>query len=351
MGYWIDMRKPYRTMDAEYVESVWWALKQIHGKGLLVAGLPGRAVLPPRETGLSDHEVAQGYETVTDPSVYVRFPLTSGPWAGDGAALLVWTTTPWTLVSNTAVAVRPDVTYVVATDGTETLVVAEPLVGHGAGRGLDGHRHGPGLGDGALDLPAAVRAGASSRRRGRRHRPAPRRAGRLRHHRGRHRAGAPVPRLRRGRHGGLPGLRAAGRRTRPVRRALRRRHPARRRTVLQARRRRPGPRPGVAGPDVPPRALRAQLSALLALPHRADVLRPAVVVHPHHRRSRTRCSARTRRPTGSRTRSSTVATATGSRTTSTGRCRAPATGARRCRSGSATRATRPASARAPSSPS
>ncbi|GAA3306313.1 isoleucine--tRNA ligase [Streptomyces cinereospinus] len=84
--------------------------------------------MPPRcGTGLSDHELAQGYETVVDPSVYVRFPLTSGPLAGR-AALLVWTTTPWTLVSNTAVAVHPEVTYVVATDGEEQLVVAEPLV-------------------------------------------------------------------------------------------------------------------------------------------------------------------------------------------------------------------------------
>ncbi len=114
-------------MDPGYVESVWWALKQIHDKGLLVEDYRVAPYCPRCGTGLSDHELAQGYETVTDPSVYVRFPLTSGPYAGR-AALLVWTTTPWTLVSNTAVAVRPDVTYVVASDGTETLVVAEPLL-------------------------------------------------------------------------------------------------------------------------------------------------------------------------------------------------------------------------------
>ncbi|MCW2849884.1 MAG: isoleucine-tRNA ligase, partial [Marmoricola sp.] len=135
MGCWIDMRQPYRTMDAEYVESVWWALKQIHGKGLLVEDYRVAPYCPRDETGLSDHEVAQGYETVTDPSVYVRFPLTSGPWADSGAALLIWTTTPWTLVSNTAVAVRPDVTYVLATDGTEKLVVAEALLGAALGEG------------------------------------------------------------------------------------------------------------------------------------------------------------------------------------------------------------------------
>ena len=131
MGFWIDMSDPYRTMDTPYVESVWWALKQIHEKGLLVEDYRVAPYCPRCGTGLSDHELAQGYETVTDPSVYVRFPLTSGPYAGSadrpGASLLVWTTTPWTLVSNTAVAVHPDVVYVVASNGEETVVVAKPL--------------------------------------------------------------------------------------------------------------------------------------------------------------------------------------------------------------------------------
>jgi isoleucyl-tRNA synthetase len=128
MGYWVDMEHPYKTMDPDYIESVWWSLKQIHDKGLLVEDYRITPYCPRCGTGLSDHELAQGYETVVDASVYVRFPLTSGPLAGK-AALLVWTTTPWTLVSNTAVAVHPDVTYVVATDGNESLVVAEPLLG------------------------------------------------------------------------------------------------------------------------------------------------------------------------------------------------------------------------------
>ena len=76
-------------------------------------GLPRPPYCPRCGTGLSDHELAQGYENIVDPSVYVRFPFTSGPEAGR-AALLVWTTTPWTLVSNTAVAVNPEVEYVVA---------------------------------------------------------------------------------------------------------------------------------------------------------------------------------------------------------------------------------------------
>ncbi len=137
MGYWVNLDDAYWTMDPAFVESVWWALKQIHSKGLLVEDYRVAPYCPRCGTTLSDHELAQGYEDVTDPSVYVRFPLVSGPLAGK-ASLLVWTTTPWTLVSNTAVAVHPDVTYVVAThdvpDG-ETLVIAEPLAEKVLGEG------------------------------------------------------------------------------------------------------------------------------------------------------------------------------------------------------------------------
>ncbi|MGQ5648990.1 isoleucine--tRNA ligase [Streptomyces sp. EKR5.2] len=132
MGYWVDLDEAYVTMDPEYIESVWWSLKEIFNKGLLVQDHRVAPWCPRCGTGLSDHELAQGYETVVDPSVYVRFPLTSGPLAGE-ASLVVWTTTPWTLVSNTAVAAHPDVTYVVATDGEEKLVVAEPLLGKALG--------------------------------------------------------------------------------------------------------------------------------------------------------------------------------------------------------------------------
>jgi isoleucyl-tRNA synthetase len=128
MGFWVDTDQAYRTMDTTYVESVWWSLKQIHSRGLLVEDYRVAPYCPRCGTTLSEHELGQegGYETVVDPSVFVRFPLTSGPYAGQ-AALLVWTTTPWTLVSNTAVAVHPQVDYVAATNGTETLVIAEPL--------------------------------------------------------------------------------------------------------------------------------------------------------------------------------------------------------------------------------
>ena len=136
MGFWVDFDEAYWTMSPEYVESVWWSLKEIWNKGLLVQDHRVAPYCPRCGTGLSDHELAQGYETVTDPSVFVRFPITSGPLADLKAALLVWTTTPWTLVSNTAIAVNPDVTYAVAkvtttnneVTSSEVLVVAENLL-------------------------------------------------------------------------------------------------------------------------------------------------------------------------------------------------------------------------------
>jgi isoleucyl-tRNA synthetase len=132
MGFWVDFDQAYWTMAPEYVESVWWSLKEIWKKGLLVQDHRVAPYCPRCGTGLSDHELAQGYETVIDPSVYVRFPVTSGELADLGAALLVWTTTPWTLVSNTAIAVNPEVDYVVAEvtveDAKEILIVAEPLL-------------------------------------------------------------------------------------------------------------------------------------------------------------------------------------------------------------------------------
>jgi isoleucyl-tRNA synthetase len=139
MGYWVDLDAAYWTMDPAYIESVWWSLKCIYDKGLLVQDHRVTPYCPRCGTGLSDHEVAQGYLDVTDPSVYVRFPVTSGPLADRKVALLVWTTTPWTLVSNTAVAVNPDVTYVVAkpAGSDELLIVAEPLVEQALGEGAE----------------------------------------------------------------------------------------------------------------------------------------------------------------------------------------------------------------------
>ncbi|MGC5014038.1 isoleucine--tRNA ligase [Streptosporangium sp. DT93] len=141
MGYWIDLSQAYRTMDPDYVESVWWSLKVIFDKDLLFRDFRITPYCPRCGTGLSDHELGQpgGYETVTSPSVYVRMPATSGPLAELGASLLIWTTTPWTLVSNTAVAVHPDVTYVAArpAGSDEVLVVAEPLLAAALGEGAE----------------------------------------------------------------------------------------------------------------------------------------------------------------------------------------------------------------------
>jgi isoleucyl-tRNA synthetase len=133
MGFWVDFDKAYWTMSPEYVESVWWSLKEIWKKGLLVQDHRVAPYCPRCGTGLSDHELAQGYETVTDPSVFVRFPVTSGPLKDLHASFLVWTTTPWTLVSNTAIAVHPDVEYVVLKvqveeEEDEVLVVAKALM-------------------------------------------------------------------------------------------------------------------------------------------------------------------------------------------------------------------------------
>jgi isoleucyl-tRNA synthetase len=124
MGYWIDLADAYQTMSPSYVESVWWALKTIYDKGLLVQDFRISPYCPRCETALSDHEMGQPavYKDATGPSATVRFPVTAAAEDSPkavlrhlpGADLLVWTTTPWTLVANTAVAVHPEVTYVIA---------------------------------------------------------------------------------------------------------------------------------------------------------------------------------------------------------------------------------------------
>ena len=131
MGFWVDFDEAYWTMSPAYIESVWWSLQQIWNKGLLVQDHRVAPYCPRCGTGLSDHELAQGYETIKDPSVFVRFPATTGKLAELKASLLVWTTTPWTLVANTAVAVNPKVDYqvieITTDEKTERLVVASDL--------------------------------------------------------------------------------------------------------------------------------------------------------------------------------------------------------------------------------
>ncbi|HEY5429722.1 MAG TPA: isoleucine--tRNA ligase, partial [Solirubrobacteraceae bacterium] len=132
IGFWVDLDDAYRTLDPSYIESVWWALKTIHEKGLLYEKLKVVPYCPRDQVTLSSHELGQpgAYQDVVDPSVYVRLPVTTprGP-AQTGDELLVWTTTPWTLVSNAAVAVHPDLPYVRARYGGGRIgIVAEPLV-------------------------------------------------------------------------------------------------------------------------------------------------------------------------------------------------------------------------------
>jgi isoleucyl-tRNA synthetase len=129
IGYWVDMDTAYITFTNEYIESVWWILKNYWEKGLLYEGFKVVPYCPRCGTSLSDHEVALGYDEAVDPSVFVRLPLVDTP----NKSLLVWTTTPWTLPANVAVAVNPDIEYVTVEHslpegGKELLVLAEALV-------------------------------------------------------------------------------------------------------------------------------------------------------------------------------------------------------------------------------
>jgi len=140
IGFWLDTDDAYYTLDDTYIESVWWSLKQVWDKGLLYEGHKVVPYCPRCGTALSSHEVAQGYHDIVDPSVFVRFPV-RGPSAGEDkrekVSLLGWTTTPWTLLSNAALAVHPDVTYVGAHVGGETLIMAEALVERVLGEGVE----------------------------------------------------------------------------------------------------------------------------------------------------------------------------------------------------------------------
>ena len=284
MGYWIDLSDAYRTMDADYVESVWWALKSIYDKGLLVRDFRISPYCPRCGTALSDHEMGQPdvYREVTDPSVTVRFPVESVPAGAnsqlDGADLLVWTTTPWTLVSNTAVAVHPEVNYVVARKAghEDKVVVAEALFARVLGdgwqvlatvRGTDliGVKYTRPFG--IVDIPDAHRVVAGSfvtTEDG---------TGLV------HLAPAfGADDMEVSRANGLPRGEPGA-----ARRAVRGRAAAGRRDVLQGRGQAAGRGPGRARAAVQVRAARAQLPALLAVRHRAAVLRAAVLVHQDHR--------------------------------------------------------------------
>jgi isoleucyl-tRNA synthetase len=162
IGFWIDLDDAYYTLTNDYIESVWWLLRQIWDKELLYEGFKVVPYCPRCGTAISSHEMAQGYHDVTEPSVYVRFPLTAAsaatlgtlgapvaagtapvvetapvaaetaPAITDQAAgrvsLAVWTTTPWTLVSNVACAVNPEIEYALVESRGERFVLARDLV-------------------------------------------------------------------------------------------------------------------------------------------------------------------------------------------------------------------------------
>ena len=137
IAYWLDYNDPYVTYTNDYVESVWWALKTLYEKGRLYRGHKILPYCARCGTALSSHEVAQGYKTVKDPSVYIALDLvgdTNGSANASGRRrIIVWTTTPWTLVSNVALAVNPELEYVELRkrtgDGSETIVLAGSRAG------------------------------------------------------------------------------------------------------------------------------------------------------------------------------------------------------------------------------
>ncbi len=122
MGYWVDMDHPYITCTNDYIESVWWALKTIFDKGLIYKDYKIVPQDPKSETVLSSHELALGYKEVKDPSIYVKFHL-----KGSKESFLVWTTTPWTLISNVALCVGSDIDYVKVahSESGEVLILAK----------------------------------------------------------------------------------------------------------------------------------------------------------------------------------------------------------------------------------
>jgi len=125
IGFWLDMKNPYITYETNYIESVWWIIKKIWEKGLLFQDYKVVPYCPRCGTPLSSHEVALGYKTVKENSIYVKFK------TGDNKYFLVWTTTPWTLPANVALAINPDITYIEASFGSnEVYILAKDRLSH-----------------------------------------------------------------------------------------------------------------------------------------------------------------------------------------------------------------------------
>lgn len=121
LGYWIDLENPYKTLDNNYVESVWWSLQELYKKKLLYEGFKVVPFCPRCQTPLSSHEVAQGYENITEETVVIKFKLKE-----ENTYLLVWTSTPWTLPSNLAIAVNPGLDYAyVEKEGNKFIILKQ----------------------------------------------------------------------------------------------------------------------------------------------------------------------------------------------------------------------------------
>ncbi len=338
IGFWIDLDDPYVTLDNDYIESVWWALAKMWSDGRLYEGHKVVPYCPRCGTALSSHEVALGYHDVEDPSVYVKLPIRE-PAPSDqipesplepGDQLLVWTTTPWTLISNAAVAAGKEIEYVrVRARGRSARPCSRAGRG-GARRGRRGPRPLPRRGPGRHLLRAAVRLHHRLRR-ARPHRP----ARRLRHHRGGHRPRPHSDRLRRGRLPPRRAVRDQAAEPGPPRRHLRRadhglRRPSSSRRPIRRSSRHWNATAGCSAPR--PTSTPTPTAGAATRPSSTTQRRAGTSAPP---RFATGCSPATPRSTGIPSTSATGASANGSRTTSTGRSRATATGGRRCRSGNA----------------
>lgn len=122
IGFWLDLDEPYITFQNSYIETIWWILKNFYDRHLIYKGFKILPYCPRCETPLSSHEVSQGYKEVKDPSIYIKFRLADQPHT----YFLVWTTTPWTLISNVALSVHPEVEYLKIAHNGEYLIIAEP---------------------------------------------------------------------------------------------------------------------------------------------------------------------------------------------------------------------------------
>jgi isoleucyl-tRNA synthetase len=132
IGYWLDLSDAYITLTNDYIETVWWILKNLYDRDLIYKGYKTVSFCPRCGTALSSHEVAQGYEEVPDPSVFIKIKAIDGDFS-----YLVWTTTPWTLPSNAALCMHPDANYALVEFNGEKLVMAEALLLKVLGPGFD----------------------------------------------------------------------------------------------------------------------------------------------------------------------------------------------------------------------